>query len=111
MAYDQGSEFYGLFSNYNATFKNVIIYNPAPVSSMYCDTISFQAYNLTIMNNIGQANTGGGIACYSCGSFNVDRSVFTNLKAKQGGAIYLEQVDSAKIGATYPYFSVRLKLQ
>lgn len=41
VAYGKGSEYYALFSNYFTYIENTTVSNPSPVSSFYCDTISF----------------------------------------------------------------------
>src|SRR5690606_17186242 len=52
-ALDLGSEYYGLFSNYMTYFENVVISSPAPVTSIYGDSISFKAKGLEISSNNG----------------------------------------------------------
>lgn len=109
-AFSKGSEYYALFSNYVTYVSNVTVTNPAPVSSFYCDTISLSTSYLIITagttTTSSTAQYGGGITCLNCGTMVIDKSTFSGLLASDGGAIYIEQADSAKNGTKYPTYNV-----
>lgn len=77
----KGSEYYSLFSEYYTVFENVNISNSAPVSSLYCDSVSIKVSRVRIVNNTGQALTGGAITCVNCYNINIQDSIFYNLSA------------------------------
>ena len=85
----KGSEYYALFSSSVSKFTNVTITNSSSVSSIYCDTSALETDSLVITANNGVALTGGAISCINCPSIYISKSKFFNLKAQQGGAIYI----------------------
>ena len=102
-ALDKGSEYYGIFSNYYTYMTNVVISGSAPVSSLYCDTVSLSVSGLQVTANTGVAPTGGAITCINCGQINIASSSFQNLKAQKGGAVYIEDSDSGTVTSKLQY--------
>jgi hypothetical protein len=76
-----GSEFYALFSSEKTTLSNVIVTNPAPVSSFYLQSASLIADNLVVGANTGTASTGGAITCMDCDQVGVSNSFISGQKA------------------------------
>ena len=78
------------------TFSNVLIQSHSNTTLIYCDSISFQANNLTLIGNSFLTDQGGGLAFYNCISLYITSSLFQYLAATYGGALYIEQSDSYK---------------
>lgn len=77
--------------------NKVTISDTADQISVYGDTLNFVANRLSIYGNNGLAPNGAGITCLNCNKFHVWNSNFRDLKAEQGGAIYLEQGSNSKV--------------
>jgi len=56
--------------------------------------------------NSERALKGGGIVCINCVSISLRESNFYGLKAEMGGAIYIEQSDSIKVGSLLPSYEI-----
>ena len=65
--------------------------------SVYGENILLEISSSTFANSVGVALTGAAVTCLNCPEMSVTDSVFRNLTAVEGGAIYLEQQVSSKV--------------
>ena len=75
---------------------NVDIHNASAATSIYIDTISFSATKLKIQGNEKRAFKGGGLYSVNSHKFEVHNSTFRDLFSKEGGAIFIEELDVSK---------------
>jgi hypothetical protein len=64
---------------------------------------SFEIENSEFASNLLAAEEGGGLLCENCPELTIRSSVFKELKAFEGGAMYLKQDSSLEDSITFPF--------
>ena len=85
---------------------NVRIKQPSDKISIYCESIKIFMHDLTVYANIARATQGGALNCINCKEVVIESSLFQGLQAKQGGALYFSQSESAKLNLEFPYYNI-----
>ena len=92
------------------TLKDCTFSSPNARTSIYIDTAGLHATNIKVSDIEGIYLAGAAINAYDPSEFTIADSIFSNLRDIQGGAIHINQRESAKLDVSFTVKSIIIYL-